>query len=373
MWKIISLFFGAQDLTETIDPLNPNELKRAGFSAARNIIINGDTLLKLPTQFSMIGANKSPLSYDGKKLYDSIRNKYITASDYNLAIPAEITNLLPTASGTVGVMAFSGCNLFDIGKPCEFCTVGATVGKTKLNSNTIVKELKQLIATGYNPKNVTINTGQLQKYGADLELVGQMAQVLNSNFPKLPIAAEIGPFSFLNKEITMKILQRYGLDIIDTFMINVELIRDSARKQLSPGKPLLEDYLYVIKGLSNLGYKVSSVVQLNFYPEMQDEKDYLMFFQKLAEVGKGKVVPELLISRAVPGSRLKDSYWRLLKKNNISSLNLMVERFIDFGERLNKITDAYNRYAFDVSEFKAGCVSCGMCNLNKEIYKDYKK
>jgi len=357
-----------RDLTGITDPLNPNDLRRAGFSAARNVTIAGDLPAKLPTQFSMIGAEKSPLSYNGIEIYDSIRDKRIKASDYNLQVPKGVTSLLPTTSGTVGVMAFSGCALFDKGEPCEFCTVGGTTGKVELDPEKVVNELRLLIEVGYNPKNITINTGQPPGKGNDLALVGRITQALRDAYPDLPVAAEVGPFSFLDKGVSMETLKEYGLDTIDTFMINVELIRDSARKRLSPGKPTLDEYISVIGGLTDLGYNVSTVVQLNFYPEMQDITDYEDYFKRLAEVGRGKAIPELLISRAVPGSRLSDSYWKAMTGTKTDVLGVMIERFVDFGKRIQGITQAYNKFGFDSSKFNAGCVSCGMCNLNKEVY-----
>lgn len=368
-WKIAGLFFGAKDLTETVDPLNPNNLKRAGFSAARNIMIAGKVPMKLPTQHSMKGVDKSPLSYDGTKLYDSILKKSIEASDFYSTIPIEVNVLLPTASGSVGLMVFPGCALSDNGNQCEFCILKGAKGTTPVNPEQVVKELSILYSIDYKPTNLTINTGQPMKKGDDLVNVGNVARKVKEVYPELPLAAEVGPFSFINQSDISHTLKDCGLDNIDTFMINVEMIKDSARKQLCPGKPSLDEYLSIIKKLTDLNYNVSTVLQLNFYPEMQETKDYYTFFKKLSEIGKGKAVPELLISRAVPGSRLEDPYWKD-NDNSYSShflMYMMMFRFRKFESQLESIAMIYDEFGFDTSKFKAGCVKCGMCNVNDDV------
>jgi hypothetical protein len=369
-WKIAGLFFGVRDQTGKTDPLNPNSLKRAGFSAARNILIAGKVPVKLPTQYSMIGAGKSPLTYDGTKLHDLILNRSIEASDYQLKVPKEVTILLPTASGTVGMMAFSGCALRDKGKQCQFCILPGAERIEAVKPEQVVKELALLYNIGYNPINLTINTGQPVKKEEDLRIVGDIARKIKETYPKLPLAAEVGPFSFLSELSEAEIKQtveRCGLDVIDTFMINVEMIRNSVRKQLCPGKPSLDKYLSIIDKLTDLNYSVSTVLQLNFYPEMQDSRDYINFFRKLAEIGKGKAVPELLISRAVPGSRLEDPYWKDIGQDKTDTLDMMIQRFSNFKKQLMVISMYYNEVGFDASRVKSGCVRCGMCNVNYDI------
>ncbi len=365
MWKIAGLFFGARDVTGTIDPLNPNSLKRAGFSAARNVLLEDKVPVKVPTQFSMIGARYSPLIYDGKTLKNELTGQQIIASDSPMKVPMSVKNLLPTASGAVGVMAFAGCAFFDRGKQCEFCSVGSALGKSPLDQKQMLAELKTLGQIGYKINTITINTGQPPKPGDDLRLVGAMAKAIKRNYPGIPIAAEVGPFSFKGSDLK-RFMTKLRLNYVDTFMINIELIDDKARKKLCPAKPSRDTYLNLMKKLSQCGFQVSTVIQLNFYPEL--EGDVPRFIKELASIGN--VIPEMLISRAVPASKLGDAYWKQLEKDlpiNYAQA-LMVERFSVFVKRLQNINKAMQLAGF--AQARAGCVKCGMCNINSSFSKE---
>ncbi len=369
-WKLAALFFGARDLTARRDPLNPNCLRRAGFSAARNIVVGGTLPLKLPTQESMLGAQYSPLEFDGARLANRVTGESIQAADYPLEIPASVASLLPTASRTVSVMAFPGCALFDAGRPCEFCIAGPALGKRPLSPAQAVRELELLFSIGYRAEGLTINTGQPLGAGEDLFVVGAIAQAVRRRFPQLSIAAEIGPFSLLSQGNRLDaLLKRTGLDAVDTFMVNVELVSDAARKRLCPAKPALARYREVMRGLAALGYSVTTVVQLNFYLESEEIGEVCAFLRELAAEGKGRIVPELLVSRAVPGSTLADTYWNTLGTGiqEGEAFALMAARFSLLVERLARIGTEMEGLSF--APVKAGCVRCGMCNLNSVLVR----
>ena len=153
----------------------------------------------------------------------------------------------------------------------------------------------------------------------------------------------LAPFALTERKNLMNYLEQTGLAKTDTFMINIEMVNDKARMQLAPGKPKKEKYLQIFNQLANLGYGVSTVIQTNFYPELEPIKEVAEFISKTYEIGLGKVVPELLVSRAVPKSKLNDIYWKTLSKDFVDREEvwpIMLKRFELFNERLKVLQGA---------------------------------
>ncbi|MFH2020952.1 MAG: radical SAM protein [archaeon] len=371
-WKIAALFFGVRDENQEADPLNPYRNKRAGFSMALNLEFGG-IAVKAPRPESMIGANYSPIIFDGRQLFNEITQNSISAQVSQKILPAGVRNLAATSSGTIEVMVFPGCSLFDYGKECTFCIVGPTIGKDSVSGSTILSELELMITAGIPLNNVTLNTGQPREPGRDLQIIGEIAKQLKEAYPQVKIAAEVAPFSFVPRLSALEAyLNSTGLSNVDTFMINVEMVSDLARKILCPGKPSLDKYRQTIFGLSDLGYQVTTVIQMNYLFDMEPIEGVANFVYELSDKGSGLVAPELLVSRAVPSSNIPDEYWQSLSvpMAKEDAQMLMFGRFEEFLERSAYVNRAVVGARLDSYRAKAGCVLCNGCGMKPEIRCD---
>jgi hypothetical protein len=108
---------------------------------------------------------------------------------------------------------------------------------------------------------------------------------------------------------------------------------------------------------------------LNF--ELEPIENIAWFVNDITRYGPGKVVPELLLSRAVPGSNVDEPYWKKLsvERDTVYQQQLMIERFDLVVARLDYIRKNIKIDTINPGYIKAGCVACGQCNLNPELSK----
>jgi hypothetical protein len=348
--KPLLLFFGMKDETDGSDPLNPSGLKRAGFGSARSLNVDGE-YIRVPSQYNMPKAQNSPFSFNGKAIQDTITNESwrVTETKLNLS-GLDLKAVIP---GKVsGAMVFRGCENFDIGKPCEFCRVGATIGKAPISPNILVSELKAIRERGVEVYSVSLNTGQMPN-GGEFDAILSCAQAIRAWDARVAVSAELWPASIpMNLELAAK--------SISAFQVNMELANDEARASLCPAKPKSEEYFKAFERLRGWGFGVSSVLQTNFYLEKEPIGDVLRAIGRMLSIG---VVPELLVSRAVGSAIIKDGFF-----NRETNFSENIGRFLEYLGRARKISAEFGTQILSESaSFSSGCVRCGLCNINSVL------
>ncbi len=344
------LFFGMKDRTDGRDPMNPSGLVRAGFSGARNLYVEGEPV-RVPSQYNAEKCGQSPLEFDGAKIANSLTGKIWQAELPKADLPdAKIRYLLPTLTETAGVMVFPGCANFDRGAQCRFCTAGTTDGKLAAKPEEVVAEIKFVRERGLRIYSVSLNTGQMQN-GGELAALASCAKEIKRYDCSIAISAEVWPDSIPGD------LWKFN-GVIDSFQVNLELASDFARKALCPAKPDRETYFRTFEKLLEGGFGVSSVLQMNYYFNLEPLEGVACTISRMLDIG---VVPELLVSRGVKGSKVNDGFFgreTALEENfgRFEEFLLRAESLIgEFGGRLQKAS----------GKIRAGCVKCGMCNLNR--------
>lgn len=342
-----------KDLGYGRDPLNPAGLRRGGFSGARNLLVE-DVPIRVPSQYNMPKAAESPFVFEGRRIFD-----ILTLECWNVEVPkvslpeGRISYTLPTITGFVDVMVFGGCENFDLKLPCEFCVVGPAKGKKPLEPSRLVEELQTIREAGLPVRSVSLNTGQTPKSGEEMRLVSACAEKVKEWDSAVTVSAEVWPYS-----IPPDIARMRGK--IDIFQVNIELASDAARKKLCPGKPGKEAYFSAFEKLVSEGFKVTTVLQTNFYPNAEPLDGVIETVARIIRMG---VVPEFLVSRAVKGANVLDGYF-----DRQTSMWENIDRFELFLGRMKKIVvGLVGELGKMKAEFGAGCVSCGMCNINKEL------
>ena len=347
--KPLLLFFGMRDRTDGVDPLNPSGLRRAGFSGARNMRVNGINI-RVPSQYNMPKATDSPFVFDGKRIMDRI-----SGDSWKVELPgvdlkgAGIDCALPTLSGAVGIMVFPGCANFDIGKSCEFCIAGGTAGKTPITPLEAVAALQKIRDFGLPVTSVSLNTGQMPR-GDEMSYILSCAEAIKKWDADVKISTEVWPYSVPSDLQPLK-------GKIDCFQVNIELTSDAARKVLCPAKPDAEAYFGVFERLAKAGFEVTSVLQTNFYIEKEPLEDVARAIRRMLSIG---VIPEFLVSRAVTGANVADRFF-----GRKTTLRENISRYAEWLGRLTALTSEFGQEIAERSgKLCASCVKCGMCSLN---------
>ncbi len=350
--KPLLLFFGMRDRTDGVDPLNPSGLKRAGFSGARNMRVNG-TNIRVPSQYNMPKAETSPFIFDGKRIMDGI-----SGESWKVELPsvdlknAGIECALPTLSGAVGIMVFPGCANFDLGKSCQFCIAGGTDGKVPIKPVEAVAALQKIRDYGLPVASVSLNTGQMP-LGNEMDYVLSCAEAIKRWDADVKISTEVWPYSVPSDLRPLK-------GKIDCFQVNIELASDAARKILCPAKPDAEAYFSVFERLATAGFEVTSVLQTNFYIEEEPLDVVAKAIRRMLSLG---AVPEFLISREVKGANVADKFF-----GRKTTLQENINQYAGWLERIAALVSEFGQEILERSgKLCASCVKCGMCSLNASI------
>ncbi len=348
------LFFGMRDENPNFDRLNPANKKRAGFSAAKSLMID-DIAVKIPSQYNMLKAAQSPFVYSGDKIYDTILGDSISVSLPSLDLSdSNINNLIVASNnGVVSAMVFNGCKNFDDNIACQFCTAGKAKSKVVIDPQLIVAELKTLNRFNFSVNTISLNTGQMLT-GGEFEAILNCANAIKNYDSNIKIAAEIWPYS-VPKDLSV------AKEKIDVFMINLELANDYALKKLCPAKPDKQEYFEVFNRLNKSGFEVTSVIQTNYYLQDEPIGEVISTIKQMLYLG---VTPELLISRAVRNSNITDGFFDVK-----TTLEQNLVRYFLWLNRIEQLIDSSVAKSISIKskEVNAGCVKCGMCNLNPDI------
>ncbi len=344
-----------QDKTDGVDPLNPSGLARAGFSGARSMSVDG-VPLRAPSQYNMQKVDMSPFVFDGREIVDMIDGERwpVKLSVFNLN-KTGLNAINPTMEelGYVDVTTFGGCANFDNGVGCTFCRMGATIGKQPLDPGVLMEQLFALRNVNVYPlRSVCINTGQMPN-GDEILYVAASSFITSGMGGGVTVSAEIWPGS-----VPAFLADLRG--VINTFQVNIELASDYARNLLAPAKPNSGAYFAAFERLRKEGFGVSSVLQMNYFLEAEPLKGVLETIGRMLDMG---VVPELLPSRAVKGSRVKDGFFGVetTLEQNLARYGQFLDRFWVVGQRFGGQIQSAGE------DLAAGCAKCGGCNLNKDL------
>jgi hypothetical protein len=302
----------------------------------------------------MLKAAQSPFVYSKDKIRDTILDESISVSlPLSDLSNLDINNLIVASnSGVVSAMVFSGCKNFDDNLACQFCTVGKAKTKIAIDPQVIIAELKSLRNFNFSVTSVSLNTGQMLN-GGEFDAILNCANAIKDYDSSIKIAAEIWPYS-VPKDLSV------AKEKIDVFMINLELANDYARKKLCPAKPDKQTYFEVFNRLNKSGFKITSVIQTNYYLQYEPIHEVISTIKQLLYLG---VVPELLISRAVKNSKITDGFF-----DAQTTLEQNIARYFIWLSRMEKIIDSVGLDLSSISKkITAGCIKCGLCNLNKDL------
>ena len=242
---------------------------------------------------------------------------------------------------------YQKCTYWACGEACKFCGLelslndGATILEKKASQmNEVIKVAKKEGRCSH----MTLTSGTDENPDKGARRYVEMLRGIKKNNPDLPLHVQIEPIEDLSY---ISELKNAGADTIG---IHIEILDETLRKQITPGKSRISRSLFETNwkhALEIFGKnQVESFVLTGFgeSPERITKE-----LEKIVSIG---VIPFITPVRSIPGSKT-------LPKSNVSDLKEIYLKTAEFMKSMG----------VNPLEHKAGCVKCGGCSAIKEAYK----
>lgn len=246
----------------------------------------------------------------------------------------------------LGTTIYQKCKYWACGEACKFCGVELSLqaDSTILEKNS--EQMSEVIAMAKKEgrcNHMTLTSGTTEEDDKGANRYIQLLKGIKQNYPNLPLHVQIEPIediSLINK------LKEAGADTIG---IHLEILDDSIRKIITPGKahiPFESFKKNWIHALETFGKNQVSSYILTGFGESADE-----FIEDLESIVSIGVIPFITPVRSLPGR----------KDLPITNHHSLLEIYIKAGKMMKE-------YGVNPYENKAGCVRCGGCSAIKEAY-----
>jgi radical SAM protein (TIGR04043 family) len=243
---------------------------------------------------------------------------------------------------------YQKCVYHGCGEGCKFCGIELSLesGATIEEKNS--SQMSEVIAAAKEEgrcKHMTLTSGTDETKDKGAKRYIELLQGVKENYPKLPLHIQIEPLddiSYIND------LKNAGADTIG---IHLEILNQTIRNTITPGKSRITHELYEKNwkhALEVFGQNQVSSYLLTGFGETPNE--FILGIEKVISLG---VVPYITPVRSIPG--VKDIY--------SSNPNLMVEIY-------SKAAQLMKEYGVNPLKSKAGCVRCGGCSAINEAFID---
>jgi radical SAM protein (TIGR04043 family) len=241
---------------------------------------------------------------------------------------------------------YQKCVYWGCGEACAFCSI-----ETSLENDTTVLEknatqMSEVITAARKEgrcNHMTLTSGTDENLDKGAKRYIEMLKEVKKNHPDVPIHVQIEALE--NLEYIDK-LKEAGADTIG---IHIEVLDETLRKDITPGKSHLPYELFEEnweRAVQVFGKnQVSSYILTGFGEE---KNKFLKDIEKLVSLG---VIPYITPVRATPG------------KKGISR--------VDYKELMDiyiKAAEIMKQYGVNPLKNKAGCVRCSDCSSIKEAY-----
>ena len=243
---------------------------------------------------------------------------------------------------------YQKCRYWGCGEACTFCGIELSL---KYNTTIIEKNYKQMnevIAAAKKEKrcnHMTLTSGTEETVDKGANRYIELLKGIKHEYPDLPLHIQIEPLedlSYIDK------LKDAGADTIG---IHIEVLDDSLRKIITPGKfkipyKLFEDSWK--KALEVFGKNQVETYILMGFGESPEE-----FIDDLERIVSLGVIPYITSVRSIP-----DMISNLPNMNH----NVLLDIYIKAAKMMKE-------YGVNPLKNIAGCVRCGGCSAISEAYK----
>ncbi|MHA1488497.1 MAG: radical SAM protein [Promethearchaeota archaeon] len=243
---------------------------------------------------------------------------------------------------------YQKCVYWSRGVPCKFCGIELSLKYDTTILEKTPEQLSEVIAVAKKQKrcsHVTLTSGTTAENDKGANRYIEILKRLKEDHLDIPLHIQIEPLE--NLEVIDKLKQGGA----DTIGIHIEILNDSLRKMITPGKYEItyESFKKSWKhAIDVFGKNQVETFVLTGFGESPDE-----LIKELENVISIGVIPFITPVRAIPN-----------RKSNLPLMNheTLLEIYKKTGELMKT-------YGVNPLEHKAGCVRCGGCSAIKEAYK----
>jgi radical SAM protein (TIGR04043 family) len=242
---------------------------------------------------------------------------------------------------------YQKCIYWACGEACKFCGIELSLQYDTTIEEKNAQQMSEVITAAKKEgrcSHMTLTSGTDENLDKGANRYIELLKGIKYDHPEIPIHVQIEALEDLNY---IKKLKEAGADTIG---IHIEVLDESIRKEITPGKfgisyQLFEkNWKYAVDIFGK--NQVSSYV-LTGFGESKD--DFINDVQKIISIG---VIPYITPVRSIPGKK-----------------NLPITYYKDLIEIYKESSKLMKQYGVNPLENKAGCVKCGGCSAIKEAYK----
>ncbi|TFG25613.1 MAG: radical SAM protein [Promethearchaeota archaeon] len=242
---------------------------------------------------------------------------------------------------------YQKCVYWACGEACKFCGLeislndGSTILEKKASQmNEVIKVAKKEERCSH----MTLTSGTDESPDKGAKRYVEMLRGIKEENPDLPLHVQIEPVEDLSY---IDELKDAGADTIG---IHIEILDETIRKQITPGKSRISRSLFETNwnhALETFGKNQVETFILTGFGESPEKVTKEL--KKIVSIG---VIPFITPVRSIPGRKN-------LPKGNIPDLKKIYLKTAEFMKSLG----------VNPLEHKAGCVRCGGCSAITEAYK----
>lgn len=243
---------------------------------------------------------------------------------------------------------YQRCCYWENGSKCQFCGIELSLARGDTIEEKTSKQLIEVINAAKNGegfKHLLLTTGTTSSIDKGVLKYINILEESKKEFPDIPIHVQIEAVENLEY---ISMLKEAGADTIG---IHIEILDDSIRKVICPGKSRTSYDVYEknwIHALEIFGKnQVNSFILIGFGESTEE------FSNKLERIVRLGVIPFITPVRPIPQSKFK-----------VPICNpLMVLNIFKHTAKLMK------KFNVNPLKNKAGCVRCGACSAITEAYR----
>ncbi|MFX1501641.1 MAG: radical SAM protein, partial [Promethearchaeota archaeon] len=245
---------------------------------------------------------------------------------------------------------YQKCIYWACGEPCKFCGIELSLQYDTTIEEKKPKQMLEVISAAKNEgrcSHMTLTSGTDENIDKGANRYIELLKNIRSIYPALPLHVQVEALedmSYIDK------LKKAGADTIG---IHIEVLNDTLRKEITPGKSSLSFELYKMNWKHAIDIfgknQVSSYVLTGFG---ESKFEFIKDVEKLISLG---VIPYITPVRAIP-----------------SKTDLPTTNYHDLLEIYRKSGKLMREYGVNPLNNKAGCVRCGGCSAINEAYIESK-
>ncbi|MFW9970000.1 MAG: radical SAM protein [Candidatus Odinarchaeota archaeon] len=241
---------------------------------------------------------------------------------------------------------YQKCVYWACGEPCKFCGIELSLQYDTTIEEKNAKQMSEVITAAKKEgrcSHMTLTSGTDENIDKGANRYIELLNGIKKDHPDIPIHVQIEALedlSYIDK------LKQAGADTIG---IHIEILDDSLRQEITPGKFSISSKLFEKNwqyALEVFGKNQVSSYILTGFGESKDD-----FIKKIENVISIGVIPYITPVRSIPG------------KKDLPTMNS--RELLDIYRESAKLMKDYD---VNPLENRAGCVKCGGCSAIKEAY-----